>query len=233
MTMTAQPTLPSPVLPAPAQPAAPVRQGLVLEGIRWQTYEALLNDLGEHARPRMAFDRGRLEIMTPLFQHERYANQLGQFVRVLALAAMIPCTAAGSMTIRRQDLERGIEPDNCFYLVSWPLIRGRSELDFTQDPPPDLAFEIDMTHSSLDRLGIYAALRVPEVWRFDGTTFRCYHRNNQGNYDEHPTSRAFPFLRLADVVSFLAQVFDVDETTLTQRFQTWVQAQLPPPPAQP
>jgi len=231
--MTAQPILPGAVLPAPVPTAPPPGRGLVLEGIRWQTYEALLEDLGNHSRVRLTYDRGRLEIMAPLYRHERYGRQLGQFIHTLAGVMDMPMVSAGAMTIRREDLERGLEPDNCFYLASWPQIQGRHELDFTIDPPPDLAIEIDITSSSLDKLSIYAALGVPEVWRFNGAAFRCYHRNNQGSYEEHPNSRSFPFLAVADLVPFLGQVFDVDEVTLTQRFQTWLQSQLPPPPAMP
>jgi Uma2 family endonuclease len=200
----------------------------VLDKIRWTTYESLLPDLGEHIRFRLTFDQGRLQILSPLPEHESFGIQLGQFVRVLATTCRIAYKCLGSITLRREDLERGLESDNCFYLVNWSRIRGRRQLDFTRDPPPDLALEIDITHSSLDRLSIYAALAVPEVWRFDSETLLCYHLNNRGTYDEHPQSRAFPFLRVADVVPFLLQVFDLDEDALTQNFRAWVQGLLAP-----
>ena len=228
MSVVAQPISGSPI-PPPAAPPRPLPgECFVLDGIRWQTYEMILRDLGEHSRLRLTYDRGKLQIMSPLPEHESYSIQLGQFLRVLARAVGAPFKCLGSMTIRREDLARGLEPDSCFYLAGWPRIRGRRGLDFRTDPPPDLAIEIDVTHSSLDRLAVYAALGVPEVWRFNGKVFRCYHRNEQGAYEERPNSRAFPFLRVADLVPFLGPIYDEDEDALTQRFQTWVQGQLPP-----
>jgi Uma2 family endonuclease len=131
------------------------------------------------------------------------------------------------MTIRREDLARGLESDNCFYLANWPRIRGRKVFDFTTDPPPDLALEIDVTHRSLDRLPIYAALRVPEVWRFTGAALLGYLLNADGSYTEVEFSPTFPFLRLADVVPFLRRVFDEDDTTLTESFREWLRRSLP------
>lgn len=201
---------------------------IVLEGVGWATYDMLLRDLGRHPPLRLTYDRGRLQIMSPLPEHERCGGPLALLIQVLAKVSGLPCSGFGSMTIRREDLARGLEPDECFYLTSWPRIRGRRQLDFATDPPPDLAVEIDITRSSLDRFAIYAALGVPEVWRFDGQALTCYHRNDQGTYDERPASRAFPFLRVADLVPFLDQVFDVDDGALMQNFETWLRANLPP-----
>ena len=228
MTASTQAPLAAPA-PSPAVPRATrIQERIVLDDIRWQTYEMLLADLGNRRGVHLTFDRGRLQIMSPLPEHENYNVQLGQFVRVLAVESQLPFKCLGSMTIHREDLARGLEPDNCFYLANWPRIRGRRDLDFRRDPPPDLALEIDITHSSLDRLSIYAALGVPEVWRFDGARLLAYYRNAQGTYTEGATSQIFPFLSLADVVPFLLQVFETDEITLTQSFQTWLRTEVLP-----
>ena len=42
---------------------------ILLHGVRWSTYEALLEDLEGH-RLRLTYDRGRLEIMTLSTPHE-------------------------------------------------------------------------------------------------------------------------------------------------------------------
>jgi Uma2 family endonuclease len=157
----------------------------------------------------------------------RPAQQLALFIRVLAAASRVPFVCFGSMTMRREDLLRGLEPDSCFYLASWPRIRGKRDFDFRTDPPPALAVEIDVTSSSLDRMGVYAALGVPEVWRYDEKALRCYHRNDQGTYDERPNSRAFPTVRGAELQPFLAQAFDLDDGTLAEQFQAWVRGRLP------
>jgi Uma2 family endonuclease len=210
---------------------APVSGGggnvIVLNGISWPTYQRLADEVGDRRAVRLTYDRGRLELMSPLPEHEAYSVQLGQFVRVAAVECKIPFKCLGAMTIRREDLARGMEADNCFYLASWPRIRGRKVLEFTVDPPPDLGLEIDVTKTSLERLPIYAALRIPEVWRFTGRELLGYRLNAEGTYTEVEHSAIFPFLRLADVVPFLLKVFDVDEATLTESFRAWLRGLLP------
>jgi len=201
---------------------------IVLDGISWATYHQLAHEIGDRRSVRLTYDRGRLELRSPLPEHEAYSVQLGQFVRVLAVACQKPFKCLGAMTIRREDVARGLEPDNCFYLANWPRIRGRKTLDFSKDPPPDLGLEIDVTSVSLDRLPIYAALRVPEVWRFTGRQLLCYRLNADGTYTEVEFSPTFPFLRVADVRPFLLKVFDLDETALTESFQEWLRGVLPP-----
>src|SRR5262249_46378599 len=151
-------------------------------------------DLGERPGVRLTYDRGRLEIMSPLPEHENYHIVLAQFVRVLAAESGMRYRSFGSTTFRREDVERGLEPDDCFYLASLPRILGRRDLDLARDPPPDLALEVDITHSSLDRLAIYAALGVREVWHFDGQSITCHVLNAQGGYEQQESSLAFPFL---------------------------------------
>jgi hypothetical protein len=83
---------------------------------------------------------------------------------------------------------------------------------------------------SLDRLPIYAALRIPEVWRFTGRTLLGYRLNAEGTYTQAEFSSTFPFLRLADLAPFLLKVFDVDETALTESFRQWLRGVLPQEP---
>jgi Uma2 family endonuclease len=204
---------------------------VLLSGIRWETYESLLRDLGERRGVRLTYDRGWLQIMTPLPEHEWSAALLAQFVITLANETNQPYASLRSTTFRREDLERGLEPDDCFYLASLSRILGRRDLDLTRDPPPDLAVEVDVTHSSIDRLGVYAALGVPEVWRYDGSQVVCYGLNPQGAYEPRDHSLAFPALRPADLAPFLVQVFAVPQGEVVQRFQTWVRTDLYPRPA--
>jgi Uma2 family endonuclease len=218
---------PSGALPAvqPPLPAAfsPPRYGaVVLSGIGWQTYEAILADLGDHPGVRLTYDRGSLQIMSPLPEQGRYADLLGQFVRVLASKAKSPFACFRSTTFRREDLERGLEPDDCFYLTSLGRMLGRRDLDLTRDPPPDLAIEVDVTHSSINRLAISAALGVPEVWRIQGEQVICLVLNAARVYEQRDNSLAFPFLRVADLSPFLPQVFGTDEGSLVEGFRTWL-----------
>jgi Uma2 family endonuclease len=196
-------------------------QRFVLRGADWQTYQGILKALGE--RPvRVTYDRGRLELMTLSHGHERCSKLLGRFVEALTEELDLPIQSGGSTTLSREDLDRGLEPDQCYYLESEPLVRDKDEIDLTTDPPPDLAIEVDVTRSSVSRLGIYAALGVPEVWRFDGETLRVYLRGADGQYTATDRSRHFPFLSLPQVVAFLQQRTQLNETSLVRSFRTWV-----------
>ena len=72
-------------------------------------------------------------------------------------------------------------------------------------------------------MAIYAALRVPEVWRVDenGLTF---HIHDGGAYRVQPTSLAFPQVASADLARFLSQLGQVDDTTIAKQFRAWVRA---------
>src|SRR5258708_2524838 len=140
---------------------------LVLENIRWSTYQALLRDLGD--RPiHLTYDQGRLEIMTLSSQHEILRTLLGRLIESLTLELNIPIKSLGSVTIARKELQRGLEADECYYIAQELLVRGKMKLNFKKDPPPDLAVEVDISRSSKSRQSVYAALGVPEMWRFDG-----------------------------------------------------------------
>ncbi len=141
--------------------STPAEQRTVLRNISWQTFEALLKETGEDRGSRFAYDCGTLEIMTPLYEHENPKIQFDRFILVLAEELEIEIKSAGSTTLKRRIANRGIEPDNCYYIQNEPAVRGRQELDLETDPPPDLAIEIDISSSSVDKFGIYSALGVP------------------------------------------------------------------------
>jgi Uma2 family endonuclease len=143
--------------------------GVVLHGVSWTTYQQLLADRGLHSGVRFAFDRGTLEIMAPNFEHESINRLLVQLVIAIALARNLDYLDAGSTTFDREDIDRGFEPDSCFYFEHAPHIRGKKTINLQTDPPPDLVIEVDITHPSLDKFPIYAALGIPEVWRYNGT----------------------------------------------------------------
>jgi Uma2 family endonuclease len=198
-------------------------QRFVLRDVRWSEYQGIAEAIGER-HLRITFDRGSLEFMTLSLGHERYSNLLGQFVEVLTEELDMPRQSGDSTTFGRADLERGIEPDQCYYLENEPLVRDKDEIDLSVDPPPDLAIEVDVSRSSLDRMGIYAALRVPEVWRFDGETLRAFRLGKRGNYVEVARSGHFPFLSLAKVAEFLGRRGEMDETSLVRSFRRWVRS---------
>jgi Uma2 family endonuclease len=203
----------------------PREQRFVLRDVSWTEYQGIAETLGER-HLRLTFDRGSLEFTTLSHGHERYSNLLGRFVEVITEELDVPLQSGGSTTFGREDLERGIEPDQCYYLENEPLVRDKDEIDLAVDPPPDLAIEVDVSRRSLNRMGIYAALRVREVWRFDGETLRAYRLNKRGSYVEVTQSQHFPFLSLAKVAEFLGRRTEMDETSLVRAFRRWVRGQI-------
>jgi len=205
----------------------PATQSLLLDGVDWITYTRLLRALNNRPSVRLTYDRGSLEIMTLTHEHESYAHLLGRFVVVLTEEFGLPIKGGGSTTFRRRKRRKGLEADESYWIANEPLVRGKDSIDLRIDPPPDLALEIDVSHSSLNRLAIYAALRVPEVWRREGETLVCYLLGTDGKYAVNTTSRVFPGLAPADLMRFLTLRGQMDENALVRQFRAWIRQQFP------
>ncbi len=147
---------------------------VVLDWIDWPTYERFLAAVGNR-QIFLTYDQGVLEIMSPLFNHEWWKTRVGILLRVLCRALGLGMQGAGSTTLRREDAECGLEADDSYYIKNAPRMLGlRERINLANDPPPDLALEVEGTRSALDRMDIYATLRVPEVWRYDGETIHVH-----------------------------------------------------------
>ena len=140
-------------------------QRTLLQNVSWETYECLLADHTDASSPRFTFDRGALEIMSPSSEHEEYKLALTMMVEMLAEGLGMDIRSLGSTTFKRSELERGFEADACFYIQSADRVEGKIRIDPAVDPAPDLVIEIEITAPALNKLPVYAAFRVPEVWR--------------------------------------------------------------------
>lgn len=197
---------------------------VVLPNISWETYERLLADLEDCSVPHLTYDRGRLEIMSPMPKHEKLNRAVEMLVNALAEELDINSRGLGSTTFRREDLERGFEPDSCFYFQNEPLIRSKDRLNLIVDPPPDLVVEIDITRPSLDKFSIFAQLGVPEVWRYDGTTLRILHLESS-SYVERQSSGVLPVVTNAVLTDFLAESLTTSRLTWLRRVRGWARDQ--------
>jgi Uma2 family endonuclease len=166
--------------------------------------------------------------MSPSYQHESYAAVIGRFIDILTEELDIPVRAGRCTTFRREDVERGLEADNCYYIRNAELIAGKTGIDLTRDPPPDLTIEVDISRSWLDRMGIYAQLRIPEAWRFDGKAILVYRLGEEGKYEILDFSPLFPFLPVQEVTKFLQQSASLDNTALAKLFRAWVREHVLP-----
>ncbi len=198
---------------------------VLLENISWQTYQALLRDVEEQPGIRMTYDHGILEIMVPLDPHEAYKKLLGRLVEAATEELNIEIRSLGSRTCSRKDIARGLEPDQCYYIQNELAVRGKKQLDLDQDPPPDLVIEVDITNSSINRLRLYEALQVPEVWRYDGNELTMYCLGNK-KYQIRDKSKALPQLAPGQLVRFLKLAETMGETSLIRSFREWVRSQI-------
>jgi Uma2 family endonuclease len=203
--------------------SSPAENRIYLENIRWPTYLALLADLGDH-RGRITYDKGRLEIVAPSKKHEHWKRILGRLIEAFTEELEIKIQSVGSTTLNREDLNQGAEADECYYVMNEPLVRGKEEVDLERDPPPDLAVEIEASRRILNRVVIYAAMGIPEVWRYDGKTLRVGQLQENGQYLDAPESKVFPTLPMSEVARFLAMRETVGETGLVRSFRSWVRS---------
>jgi len=198
-------------------------QRTVLNQVSWQTFINLLNDLGDNRVIRLYYDQGVLEIMTPLGEHENNNRFIECLIGVIADELNLNLKRFGSLTLKREELLKGAEPDSCYYLNNEPLVRHKQNIDLASDPPPDLVLEIDITSSSLDKQAIYAAFEIPELWRYNGQklevfildkTTQFYHKSTQ--------SLHFPWLPLEIIPQYIRQSLRDGETATLKEFRTWV-----------
>jgi Uma2 family endonuclease len=197
-------------------------QTLVLPSIDWRTYTGFLHALSKN-HLRITYDRGTLEIMTLTHEHESDARFLGRLALTLTEELQLAVKAGGSTTFRKKLKRRGLEPDDCFWIASEALVRGKRKIDLRVDPPPDLAIEVDITHSSLNRMSIYATLGVPEIWRYDGKSLTFNELQTDGRHAKVAHSRAFPLVTPADLMNFLAMRGQLDENAVIRQFRAWIQ----------
>ncbi len=189
----------------------------VMENIRWDTFV----ELAEQRRgsvPRMTFDEGVLELMSPRRQHENIGRLIGRFVEIYTEVHCIEVQSVASTTFKRKDLQKAFEADESYYIEHAELIRPKEEIDLTIDPPPDLVIEVEITSSAIRKLKLFAAMGVPEVWRHDGERLEMSMLRN-GQYEPTNSSHALPGLTSATIDSLLAKRFDLGETALIREFR--------------
>jgi Uma2 family endonuclease len=200
----------------------PEEQRLRLSLIPWKGYVAFCDAIGER-HLRVTYDRGEMEVMSLSSEHEKEKKTLGRFMDVLSEEMEIEISSFGSMTCRNEGMQRALEPDECYWIRHEARVRGRKHIDLDSDPPPDLSVEIEISRSTLDRMSIYAALKVPEIWRWDGVTLTIHLLTSRGTYRVSTRSKAFPFLPMEEFVEFLKRT-DLSEMKLIREFRAWVRA---------
>lgn len=190
----------------------------LLHGVPWDAY-VLLRDAPENYHVRMTFDRGKMEIMSPTRRHERISKLIGRLIEAWADHHDIPIEGCQTMTIRREDLERCLEPDQCYYIENEAAVRADVELDFAKDPPPDLALEVDVSPSDIGKPSLYAALGVPELWRYEDGKLSVNRLSAEGTYVPALESRSLPGFPLEEAERIVHQLGTASHTALVKSFR--------------
>lgn len=186
-----QPSLPSPfVEPAPPRSVAAEEQRFVLYGVPFRTYVTLRDALDEtHSGLRMTYLEGTLEFMSPSFAHEDIKKMIARLLEIWALEMDIDLSGYGSLTLRKELKERGLEPDECY-------CRGPLR------DVPDLAIEVIVSTGVIDKMAVYAGLGVPELWVWKGGALSVLRLGPDG-YERRERSELLPELDLEPLVRFV------------------------------
>ncbi|MGW8257432.1 MAG: Uma2 family endonuclease [Thermoguttaceae bacterium] len=205
----------------------PVDQRFLLPGVSWQTYLDL-REHRENGHVRMIYDRGVLEMMTPSKRHEQYGYLIGRLIDIWTEELNIDVQSCRTVTFKNEDIQRGLEPDNCYYIAHEFQVRNKDTLDLSRDPPPDLAVEIDMGSSMTDKMSLYATFKVPEVWRYDGQSLAIHVLDADGRYFASERSASFPQLPPVEIEKSLHALGSKSETAIVRSFRAWIRKLFPP-----
>ena len=208
----------------PPKAAAKVKEvftdGVLLHNISWDTYEGLLRDNPDTPSLRLTYDEGDLLIMVTSLEHEEISDLFHLLIDLLAEEFEVESRSFGSATYKRKDLKRGFEPDCCFYFKHEAQMRGKKRFNPARDPAPELIVEIDITSPSINRLPIFAAFGVDEVWRFDGQEVEILVLQ-KGEYLKRDNSLALPQVNAKAITAFVRDNFKMGRLEWKKRVRSW------------
>ncbi|MFQ5732925.1 MAG: Uma2 family endonuclease [Planctomycetaceae bacterium] len=200
----------------------------VLHEMGWDFYERFLAET-ENQRVTHSFVDGELTIMSPIgFPHEHSKHLIARLVIALTEELEVPVIGVGSLTLKSAEKLKGAEPDDGYFLANESAMRGKRDYDPTRDPPPDLLIEIDVSRPSLNRLPVYAALGVPEVWVYDGSSITVMRLRHEETYEPAENSLAFPSLPMREFAAWVEKAYETDETSWIRSFREWVRGSVGP-----
>jgi Uma2 family endonuclease len=202
---------------------------LLFRALNWQRYQMLRESLHrdgavapiENRNLRFTYLHGTLEVTMPLEIHEFSARLIELFIRILVVELGMKVKTMGSTTLEREALDRSAEPDNAYYIQNQPQVAGR-DVDLDHDPPPDLVVEVDITHTDINKLQLYAGMGVPEFWRYNGEVWRIYELYG-GKYQETDGSPTFPLIPKVKLYEFLTTARQ-DEVEAELALRKWLRS---------
>ncbi|MEO8845325.1 MAG: Uma2 family endonuclease [Kofleriaceae bacterium] len=192
--------------PAPIETDPPERR-FVMHGVPWLAYVTLRDALDDQARLKMTYLEGALELISPSMLHEDAKTIIGRLIEVWAMEQDLDLRGFGGARFRREAKQRGLEPDECYKL-------GKLH----EDDVPDIAIEVIVTNSLVDKMAVYAGLGVPEVWEWCPSTGTIeVHRLIGDHYERRDRSDVLIGLDVAQLASFVQP--GENQTALAKSYQ--------------
>jgi Uma2 family endonuclease len=174
----------------PERGRLPAEQRLLLPNVPWKEY-VLVRQVLDGPGLRMTYVEGALELMTPSPEHELWKTNVARLIELYAHIKRIDLRGYGSTTFKNEAKARGAEPGEC-YLV------GKKLADY-----PEIVVEVIYSAPLLDKLDVYAAMRIPEVWIFRDGAFTIHRFDGEvGRYRPSPASTILPEVDLTLVARF-------------------------------
>jgi Uma2 family endonuclease len=202
-----------------------ISPSFILDNVSWEMYENLLDIFAEYPSIRITYDHGTLELMTPLPEHERSSWRLGRLITIISEELGLEIIGLKSTTWKAKPKSVGKEADECFYIQNEAKMRGKLQINLEIDPPPDLVVEVDMTRSFMNKLSVYAQLKVPEIWQYKNNQITIYLLNDE-NYQQSEESLAFPSFPVKELAQFVKLDQQKGENERMKEFRKWVQLTL-------
>lgn len=195
----------------------PAETRTCIENVSWETFVALSEERPGSV-PRMTYDEGRLELMSPRRQHENIGRLIGRVLETFTEVHEIEIQSVASTTFRRRDLKKAFEADESYYVTHAEEIRQKEEVDLEVDPPPDVVIEVEITRSAIHKLRLFSKMGVPEVWRHNGERLEMFQLVD-GEYEPIEQSKEVPGLSIKMVSQVLDRRFDLGETQNIRQFR--------------
>lgn len=182
-------SLASDMMAPPPREADPELRFL-LHDVPWATYVVLRDTLDGHSGLKLTYLEGALELMSPSETHEDVKKIIARLLEAWAEERDVDLNGRGGATFRSEAKKRGLEPDECYSIGPF-------------GERPDLALEVVIASGLVDKLSVYAGLRVPEVWVWRAGRIQVHALVGEG-YEVRERSALLPELDLAELASLVA-----------------------------
>ena len=189
----------------------------------WADYESILKSRRDNAAIKISFDAYTQEIFitAPVAGRGRQIDAIADLVKALLRHQNRDWDSSHPITLKRTQ-EAGAEPDACFYIQNWQALLGKERLDLSQDPPPDLAIEVDVT--SLTSLSIYRVLAVPELWIYRQGILSIYVLTSD-SYEDSMTSSTFPDFDIKAILpGYIERAWSAGSSIALREFSTFLES---------